>query len=59
MIGIDGSMAQNGTDWFCYHSSSPCVFPVGFCEINGLDLTPPRGMYLFTMLNSLFFRLIL
>ncbi|XP_069130374.1 MBT domain-containing protein 1-like isoform X1 [Argopecten irradians] len=43
MIGIDGSMAQNGSDWFCYHTSSPCIFPVGFCEVNGLDLTPPRG----------------
>ncbi|ESO95252.1 hypothetical protein LOTGIDRAFT_144696 [Lottia gigantea] len=43
MIGIDGSAAQNGSDWFCYHSSSPCIFPVGFCEINGITLTPPRG----------------
>ncbi|KAK6173380.1 hypothetical protein SNE40_016844 [Patella caerulea] len=43
MIGIDGSAAQNGSDWFCYHSSSPCIFPVGFCEINGIVLTPPRG----------------
>ena len=43
MIGIDGSIAQNGTDWFCYHATSPCIFPVGFCEVNGLSLTPPRG----------------
>ena len=43
MIGIDGSMAQNGSDWFCYHCTSPCIFPVGFCEVNGLALTPPRG----------------
>ncbi|KAK3599513.1 hypothetical protein CHS0354_006642 [Potamilus streckersoni] len=43
MIGIDGSMAQNGSDWFCYHASSPCIFPVGFCEVNGLNLTPPKG----------------
>ncbi|XP_060603934.1 MBT domain-containing protein 1-like isoform X1 [Ruditapes philippinarum] len=43
MIGIDGSIAQNGTDWFCYHATSPCIFPVGFCEVNGLQLTPPRG----------------
>lgn len=43
MIGIDGSIAQNGTDWFCYHATSPCIFPVGFCEVNGLTLTPPRG----------------
>ncbi|CAN8032500.1 unnamed protein product [Ixodes persulcatus] len=43
MIGIDGMMAANGSDWFCYHASSPCIFPVGFCELNGIDLTPPRG----------------
>ncbi|RUS85549.1 hypothetical protein EGW08_006692 [Elysia chlorotica] len=42
MIGIDGSMAENGSDWFCYHATSPCIFPVGFCEINNLHLTPPR-----------------
>nr|KAG5711574.1 hypothetical protein BaRGS_016756 [Batillaria attramentaria] len=31
MIGIDGSpMAESGSDWFCYHSTSPCIFPVGF-----------------------------
>ncbi|KAL1427650.1 hypothetical protein MTO96_017341 [Rhipicephalus appendiculatus] len=43
MIGIDGMMAANGSDWFCYHASSPCIFPVGFCELNGIELTPPRG----------------
>lgn len=43
MIGIDGMMAANGADWFCYHASSPCIFPAGFCEVNGLPLTPPRG----------------
>lgn len=44
MIGIDGSpMAESGSDWFCYHATSPCIFPVGFCEINNIELTPPRG----------------
>ncbi|XP_076027578.1 MBT domain-containing protein 1-like isoform X2 [Genypterus blacodes] len=43
MIGIDGSEAADGSDWFCYHSTSPSVFPAGFCEINHIDLTPPRG----------------
>ncbi|KAH6936687.1 hypothetical protein HPB50_020594 [Hyalomma asiaticum] len=43
MIGIDGMMAANGSDWFCYHASSPCIFPVGFCELNSIELTPPRG----------------
>ncbi|XP_054715789.1 MBT domain-containing protein 1-like isoform X2 [Uloborus diversus] len=45
MIGIDGMVNQsaNGSDCFCYHSSSPCIFPVGFCESNGITLTPPKG----------------
>lgn len=43
MVGIDGSEAADGSDWFCYHASSPSIFPSGFCEINNIDLTPPRG----------------
>ena len=43
MIGIDGSGAVDGSDWFCYHATSPCIFPVGFCEVNNLELTPPRS----------------
>ncbi|XP_032443801.1 MBT domain-containing protein 1-like isoform X1 [Xiphophorus hellerii] len=43
MIGIDGSEAADGSDWFCYHSTSPSIFPAGFCEINNIELTPPRG----------------
>ncbi|KAM6904761.1 MBT domain-containing protein 1-like [Xenentodon cancila] len=43
MIGIDGSEAVDGSDWFCYHSMSPSIFPAGFCEINKIELTPPRG----------------
>ncbi|KAJ8246440.1 hypothetical protein GJAV_G00267820 [Gymnothorax javanicus] len=43
MIGIDGSEAADGSDWFCYHATSPSIFPVGFCEINEIELTPPRG----------------
>ncbi|XP_063312252.1 MBT domain-containing protein 1 [Pelobates fuscus] len=43
MIGIDGSEAADGSDWFCYHALSPSIFPVGFCEINKIELTPPRG----------------
>ncbi|XP_028454784.1 MBT domain-containing protein 1 isoform X2 [Perca flavescens] len=43
MIGIDGSEAADGSDWFCYHSTSPSIFPAGFCEINDIELTPPRG----------------
>ncbi|XP_077481767.1 MBT domain-containing protein 1 isoform X4 [Stigmatopora argus] len=43
MIGIDGSEAVDGSDWFCYHGTSPSIFPVGFCEINNIELTSPRG----------------
>uniref|UniRef100_A0A0A9XY93 Polycomb protein Sfmbt n=1 Tax=Lygus hesperus TaxID=30085 RepID=A0A0A9XY93_LYGHE len=32
-----------GSDWFCYHSSSACILPSGFCTMNGITLTPPRG----------------
>ena len=43
MIGIDGMMAADGSDWFCYHATSPCIFPVGFCKFNSIELTPPRN----------------
>ncbi|XP_014665004.1 PREDICTED: MBT domain-containing protein 1-like [Priapulus caudatus] len=43
MIGIDGSMSPQGTDWFCYSANSPCIFPVGFCDLNRIALTAPRG----------------
>lgn len=53
MIGIDGSEAADGSDWFCYHATSPSIFPVGFCEINMIELTPPRGTY--RILTTLYF----
>ncbi|XP_070962427.1 MBT domain-containing protein 1 isoform X1 [Oncorhynchus clarkii lewisi] len=43
MIGVDGSEVTDGSDWFCYHSTSPSIFPAGFCEINNIELTHPRG----------------
>lgn len=44
MIRIDTYESDlTGADWFCYHVSSPCIFPVGFCEINNIPLTPPKG----------------
>lgn len=44
MIRIDSYDEDvNGYDWFCYHSSSPCIFPIGFCAMHGLPLTPPKG----------------
>ncbi|XP_014203269.1 polycomb protein Sfmbt-like isoform X2 [Copidosoma floridanum] len=44
MIRIDSYDEDiNGADWFCYHSYSPCIFPLGFCATHGLPLTPPKG----------------
>jgi len=44
MIRIDGyENDATGSDWFCYHASSPLIFPAGFCERNKIDLKPPTG----------------
>lgn len=43
MIGIDGSMCPTGSDWFCYHATSPYIFPAGFCKENNLQLTTPNN----------------
>lgn len=44
MIRIDSyDEDASGADWFCYHSCSSCIFPVGFCSQHGLPLTPPKG----------------
>lgn len=41
MIGIDGSEAADGSDWFCYHCTAPSIFPVGFCIQNKISLSVP------------------
>lgn len=41
MIGIDGSMCPTGSDWFCFHATSPYIFPAGFCQANNLELSNP------------------
>lgn len=44
MIRIDSyDVDATGADWFCYHISSPCIFPAGFCASNNIPLTPPKG----------------
>lgn len=44
MIRIDSyDPDATGADWFCYHEKSPCIFPVGFCASNNIQLTPPKG----------------
>ncbi|XP_039283703.1 polycomb protein Sfmbt isoform X2 [Nilaparvata lugens] len=44
MIRIDSydDESSNTADWFCYHMTSPCIFPVGFCQTKGLPLRPPK-----------------
>ena len=45
--GIDGCMdVKHGNDWFCYHSSSSCILPLGFCEVHDIPLTPPKGNWI-------------
>ena len=42
MIRMDGYQTDpTGGDWFCYHGSSPFIFPPGFCERNNIKLKPP------------------
>uniref|UniRef100_A0A1Q3FU29 Putative polycomb group protein scm/l3mbt tumor-supressor in n=2 Tax=Culex tarsalis TaxID=7177 RepID=A0A1Q3FU29_CULTA len=49
MIRIDSYDPDvSGADWFCYHEKSPCIFPVGFCTVNQITLTPPKGYDLTT-----------
>lgn len=44
MIRIETYDADvNCSDWFCYHQTSACIFPPGFCEANSITLTPPKG----------------
>ncbi|KRG03631.1 polycomb protein Sfmbt isoform X2 [Drosophila mojavensis] len=44
MIRIDSYQPDaSGSDWFCYHEKSPCIFPAGFCDSNNIAVTPPNG----------------
>jgi hypothetical protein len=43
MIRIDGYNTADGSDMFCYHQTSPMIFPAGFCKQNGVQLQPPYG----------------
>nr|SMS16221.1 Polycomb group protein: Scm-related gene containing four MBT domains [Drosophila subobscura]SMS16228.1 Polycomb group protein: Scm-related gene containing four MBT domains [Drosophila subobscura] len=44
MIRIDSYQPdESGSDWFCYHEKSPCIFPAGFCSANNIQVTPPNG----------------
>jgi len=52
MIDFESSIVSNPlgaksptkrTYLFCYHASSPLIFPAGFCEKNGLKLSVPKG----------------
>ena len=44
MVRIDGyENDATGSDWFCYHSSSPLIFPPGFAERSNIQLKRPTG----------------
>ncbi|XP_028263695.1 lethal(3)malignant brain tumor-like protein 2 isoform X3 [Parambassis ranga] len=43
MVGIDGTISNIGSDWFCYHASSHAILPVGFCTKHNIPLTVPQG----------------
>lgn len=43
MLSIDGSSADDGSDCFCYHSSSRLIFPINFSRLNEISLSPPLG----------------
>jgi hypothetical protein len=57
MLSIDGSSVEDGSDWFCYHSSSRLIFPINFSKINKISLSPPIGRvylsYFFSMIDIL------
>ncbi|XP_040571740.1 MBT domain-containing protein 1 isoform X2 [Lepeophtheirus salmonis] len=42
MIRMDGyENDATGSDWFCYHASSPLIFPPGFCDRHEIKLKLP------------------
>ncbi|KAE8611233.1 hypothetical protein XENTR_v10012379 [Xenopus tropicalis] len=43
MVGFDSAPSADGSEWFCYHASSPSIFPVGFCHQYDIELTQPPG----------------
>lgn len=45
MIRIDSYDDEETScnNWFCYHMTSPVIFPPGFCGRNNISLTPPKG----------------
>lgn len=46
MIRVDSYdevMGSEGSDWFCYHMSSPYIFPAGFCASHNITLSAPKG----------------
>ncbi|KAJ8896202.1 hypothetical protein PR048_001545 [Dryococelus australis] len=42
MIRVDSfEPYANRGDWFCFHKSSPLLFPAGYCDVNNIPLCPP------------------
>lgn len=36
-------MDKHGNDWFCYHATSASILPPGYCDVNQIPLTIPKG----------------
>ena len=54
MIRIDGyEKDPTGGDWFCYHTSSPFIFPPGFCDRNNIKLKVIFGAFQYWLRNRL------
>jgi len=45
LVTIDNliSAQDEPIESFVVHKGSPCVFPMGFCYRNGIDLLQPKG----------------
>ena len=52
MLSIDGSSAEDGSDCFCYHSSSRLIFPINFAKLNNIPLSPPFGKMKFHFIHQ-------
>jgi hypothetical protein len=48
IAGVDSQAA-----YFCFHANSRNIFPPGWCEAYGIELTPPRGKYIFNLSASM------
>ncbi|XP_043943060.1 lethal(3)malignant brain tumor-like protein 2 [Protopterus annectens] len=43
MISVESVESSDGSECFCYHASSPYIFPAEFCQTHHIELMPPKG----------------